>query len=79
MSEDSDKMSKEKEDMSFEEAYSLLKREADNIASDSVTLEAAMESYRRGREYYEICAGRLEEAKQLIQIYDKENDTLKEM
>ena len=38
-----------------------------------------MESYRKGKEYYAICSKKLQEAKQLIQIYDRETDTLKEM
>ena len=43
------------------------------------SLEDAMESYRKGKEYYAICSKKLQEAKQLIQIYDRETDTLKEM
>lgn len=67
------------EDLKFEEAFELLRREAELISSDSVSLEDAMESYKKGKEYFEICSKKLQEAKQLIQIYDKENDTVKEM
>lgn len=59
--------------------FELLRREAEIISSDSVSLEEAMESYKKGKEYFEICSRKLQEAKQLIQIYDKENDTIKEM
>ncbi len=51
----------------------------EKISSDSISLEDAMESYRKGKEYYAICSKKLQEAKQLIQIYDRETDTLKEM
>lgn len=72
-------MTEKKEDLKFEEAFSLLKREAEKISSDSVSLEEAIESYKNGKIYYEICSKKLEEAKQLIQIYDRENDEIKEM
>lgn len=72
-------MEEKKEDLKFEEAFELLRREAEIISSDSVSLEEAMESYKKGKEYFEICSRKLQEAKQLIQIYDKENDTIKEM
>ena len=72
-------MEEKKEDLKFEEAVELLRREAAIISSDSVSLEEAMESYKKGKEYFEICSRKLQEAKQLIQIYDKENDTIKEM
>ena len=38
-----------------------------------------IENYKEGRKYYDICSKILEEAKQLIEIYDRETDTLKEM
>lgn len=72
-------MTEKKEDLKFEEAFSLLKREAEKISSDSVSLEEAIESYKNGKVYYEICSKKLAEAKQLIQVYDRENDAIKEM
>ena len=69
-------MTEKKEDLKFEEAFSLLKREAEKISSDSVSLEEAIESYKNGKVYYEICSKKLEEAKQLIQVYDRENDVI---
>ena len=72
-------MTEKKEDLKFEEAFSLLKREAEKISSDIDSLEEAIESYKNGKVYYEICSKKLEEAKQLIQVYDRENDVIKEM
>lgn len=74
-----DKISENKNTkVTFEEAYKKLEQAADDIISDDITLEEALKSYREGLKYYEICSGILEEAKQLIQMYDKEADTLKE-
>jgi exodeoxyribonuclease VII small subunit len=47
--------------------------------SDGVQLEDALESYKEGRKYYGICQKILQDAEQMIQIYDKEADSLKEM
>ena len=66
-------------ELKFEEAFELLRIEAEKISSDGIALEDAIESYKKGKEYYEICSRKLQEAKQLIQIYDRESDTLKEM
>ena len=44
-------MTEKKEDLKFEEAFSLLKREAEKISSDSVSLEEAIESYKNGKIY----------------------------
>ena len=40
-------MEEKKEDLKFEEAFELLRREAEIISSDSVSLEEAMESYKK--------------------------------
>ena len=55
-------MEEKKEDLKFEEAFELLRREAEIISSDSVSLEEAMESYKKGKEYFEICSRKLQEA-----------------
>ena len=52
-------MEEKKEDLKFEEAFELLRREAEIISSDSVSLEEAMESYKKGKEYFEICSRKL--------------------
>jgi exodeoxyribonuclease VII small subunit len=65
--------------ITFEEAYKKLDEAAKNIMSDGVQLEDALESYKEGRKYYGICQKILQDAEQMIQIYDKEADSLKEM
>ena len=69
----------EKDKMKFEEAFLRLEAAAKAVSDDKVSLEDAIEKYKEGREYYEICSRILDEAKQLIEIYDKETDTVKEM
>lgn len=72
------KSEKTEENITFEEAYAKLKEAAEEIISDEVSLEKAIECYKEGRRYYDICSKILGEAKQLIQIYDKESGSLKE-
>ncbi len=69
---------KNEEKITFEEAYGKLEQAANAIISDDIPLEQAVECYREGKQYYEICSSILKDAEQLIQIYDKENDTVKE-
>lgn len=66
------------EKMTFEKAYEKLENAANAIISDDIPLEQAVECYREGRKYYDICSSILKNAEQLIQIYDKETDTVKE-
>lgn len=72
------KSEKTEENITFEEAYAKLKEAAEEIISDEVSLEKAIECYKKGRRYYDICSKILGDAKQLIQIYDKESGSLKE-
>ncbi len=72
------KKTEKTENMTFEEAYEKLEQAANAIISDDVPLEKAIECYRDGRKYYDICSRILKDAEQLIQIYDKETDTVKE-
>ncbi len=65
-------------DLKFEEAFALLKAEADRVSSENVSLEDALEGYKNGKKYYEICKKKLDEVKQTIQIYEKETDTVEE-
>ena len=69
----------EKDKIKFEEAFMKLETAAKAVSDDSVSLEDAIENYKEGRKYYDICSKILEEAKQLIEIYDRDTDTLKEM
>ena len=70
------KTEKTEEKMTFEEAYEKLEQVANAIMSDDVPLEQAVECYREGRKYYDMCSRILEDAEQLIQIYDKETDNV---
>lgn len=70
-------MSEEK--ISFEEAYKRLEAAAKRIMSEDVPLEEAVECYRDGLRYHGICRSILDNARQLIQIYDKESGELREM
>lgn len=72
------KSEKTEENITFEEAYEKLKQAADEIVSADVPLEKAVECYKEGRRYYEVCSKILGEAEQLIQIYDKESGSFKE-
>lgn len=72
-------MENEKEKISFEEAFSRLQSAAESISGDDVELEKAIESYKEGSRYYQICSKMLEEAEQLIQIFDKTTDSVKEL
>jgi len=69
----------EKENIKFEEAFLRLETAAKAVSDDRISLEEAIEKYKEGREYYQICSRILDEAKQLIEIYDRENDIVKEM
>ncbi|MBR2619640.1 MAG: exodeoxyribonuclease VII small subunit [Firmicutes bacterium] len=69
----------EKENIKFEEAFLRLETAAKAVSDDRISLEEAIEKYKEGRDYYQICSRILDEAKQLIEIYDRENDIVKEM
>lgn len=70
-------MSKEKKD--FEKSFEKMKACAAALTDPDVKLEQAIEQYREGIEHYRICSGILEEAKQLIELYDRETDELTEI
>ncbi len=69
----------EKEKISFEDAFLKLENAAKNVSDDGISLEEAIENYKEGRKYYDICNRILGEAKQLIEIYDRESETVQEM
>ena len=66
-------------EMNFETAYRELSRCAEELNDPGVSLNDAIEKYKSGLEYYKICASILSEADQLIQMYDKEKDQLREI
>lgn len=67
-----------RKDMRFEEALAGLERSAEALKKDGTTLEAAMESFEQGIEYYHYCSRILNDAKQKIEIFEKSGST-KEM
>ena len=64
-------MVNQKTKMSFEEALAGLEKSAEILKRDGTTLEAAMESFEQGIEYYNYCSEMLNKAKQKIEFYEK--------
>lgn len=64
-------MVNQKMKMSFEEALAGLEKSAEILKRDGTTLEAAMESFEQGIEYYNYCSEMLNKAKQKIEFYEK--------
>lgn len=67
-------MANQKKKMSFEEALAELEKSAEILKKDGTTLEAAMQSYEQGMKYYNYCNEILNNAKQKIEIYRKNNE-----
>ena len=61
-----------KKQLTFEEALGKLELSAENLRSDKVSLDDALESFEEGIEYYNYCNKILEEAKQKIEVYNKQ-------
>ena len=57
--------------MSFEEALAGLEKSAEILKRDGTTLEAAMESFEQGIDYYNYCSEMLNNAKQKIEFFEK--------
>ncbi len=64
-------MADQKKKMSFEEALAGLEKSAEILKKDGTTLEAAMESFEQGIEYYNYCNKILNDAKQKIEFFEK--------
>jgi exodeoxyribonuclease VII small subunit len=64
-------MANQKNKMSFEEALAGLEKSAEMLKKDGTTLEAAMQSYEQGMKYYNYCNEILNNAKQKIEIFEK--------
>ncbi len=69
----------EKQGMDFESAYRKLSQCAGELNDPEVSLNDAIAKYREGLEYYRICSDILKEADQLIQMYDKQKDEIREI
>ncbi len=62
----------EKEKMTFEQALSKLEGASDSLGSEDTTLEEAMKNYEDGIKYYKECSEILKEAKQKIEVFQKD-------
>lgn len=58
--------------MTFEEALERLELSAENLRSENVSLDDALESFEQGIEYYNHCNKILDEAKQKIEVFNKQ-------
>ena len=67
------------ENMKFEEAFSKLREQSAKITAEGVSLDEALASYKEGKKYYQICKGILDEATQMIEMFDRESGELHEM
>ena len=70
-------MAVDKKKTSFDEAFVKLRESAEAISNPDITLEDAIKNYKNGKEYYETCRELLEEAKQLIEVYDREKGEMR--
>ena len=57
----------------FEEALSGLTEMSEKIKAGSTTLEEAVACYEEGMKYYSICSDILENAKQKIEMCERED------
>lgn len=64
--------------LTFEQALSGLETAAESLKRNEGTLEDAINQYEKGILFYEQCNVILKEAKQRIEIYDKETQEQKE-
>lgn len=62
----------DKEKLTFEQALKKLEDASDSLNSDETTLEEAMKNYENGIKYYKECSEILKEAKQKIEVFQKD-------
>lgn len=58
-------------DKTFTQALTGLRQAAAEISRPSVTLEEAMELYRKGMKEAEFCSAMLDKAEQQIEVFDE--------
>ena len=58
--------------LSFEEAFAKLDEAVRKLCAQDTSLEDAMKSYEEGLGYYKQCRAILDEAKQKIELFKKE-------
>lgn len=69
-------MVERKKDLSFEEAMKQLEQAAEALKKTDVTLDQALQSFQEGIGYYEYCTKILQEARQKIMTYQKDQEDL---
>ena len=69
-------MAERKKELSFEEAMKQLELSAEALKKADITLEQALQSYQEGIGYYEYCTRILQDARQKITTYQKEQEDL---
>lgn len=63
-----------KDKMTFEEALSGLEKSASDLRREDISLEEAMKIFEKGTALYRTCSEILNEAKQKIEFFTKEQD-----
>lgn len=71
-------MAGQKKKITFEEALAGLEQSAEALKREDVTLEDAIRRYEEGLEFYKHCSELLSDAKQKIEIFDRQTEELKE-
>ena len=71
MAKKADAVSIEINELSFEEALEKLESAAEEIKKSDISLENAIQNFENGVKYYERCQQILKDAKQKIELYDK--------
>lgn len=68
----------EKNKLNFEQAISKLEQIIQNIETNEIDLEAALNKYKEGMELVKFCQEKLRDVEQKIKILDLDNDQLKD-
>lgn len=58
----------------FEESLAKLEAASENLKRDDLSLDEAIRSFEDGQKYYKECVAYLDEAKQKIETYVKQED-----
>ena len=60
--------------LSFEENMAELEKCSKALSEENISLEDAIKYFEKGREYFEECSRILNEARQKIEVYTKDED-----
>ena len=70
-------MDKNLENKSFEESLDTLEAITESLKDGNIPLKDMLKLYEEGIKYYKICYDILNSAKQQIEVYDKELETIR--